>query len=338
MTSTSTASSADGLAPAGPRDSRPAPRAATSDGASAARPGRRRRRGGEGLLVRYAFIAPAVLYLLLFYGYPIVKNVVMSFQAYDFSTFFNGSAPFVGLDNYATALSNPIFLKALANTGLFTVGSIIGQFVIGLALSLYFRKHFPLSGVLRSLLLLPWLLPMIVSAAVWRWILEQDSGVLNRFLESIGLISEPIGWLTSSDTALIAVIMVNIWLGIPFNVALLYSGLQAIPEELYEAGQLDGATGWKAFRHITLPLLRPVVSVVLLLGVIYTIKVLDLIIGLTGGGPANATQTLATRSYELSFLEFDFGQGAALSNVLILIALLFSVVYLRANARAAKNG
>ncbi|MBK0332910.1 sugar ABC transporter permease [Brachybacterium sp. MASK1Z-5] len=338
MTSTSTASSADGLTAVGPRGNRPAPRASTADGASPARPGRRRRRGGEGFLVRYAFIAPAVLYLLLFYGYPIVKNVVMSFQAYDFSTFFNGSAPFVGLDNYATALSNPIFLKALANTGLFTVGSIIGQFVIGLGLSLYFRKHFPLSGVLRSLLLLPWLLPMIVSAAVWRWILEQDSGVLNRFLESIGLISAPIGWLTSSDTALVAVIMVNIWLGIPFNVALLYSGLQAIPEELYEAGQLDGATGWKSFRHITLPLLRPVVSVVLLLGVIYTIKVLDLIIGLTGGGPANATQTLATRSYELSFLEFDFGQGAALSNVLILIALLFSVVYLRANARAAKNG
>ncbi|PWH07175.1 ABC transporter permease [Brachybacterium endophyticum] len=311
-----------------------------ADGRSPAAVSRPRRRGrsGDGALVRYAFIAPAVLYLLLFYGYPIVKNVVMSFQAYDFSTFFNGRAPFVGLDNYASALSNPIFLKALANTGLFTVGSIIGQFIIGLGLSLYFRRHFPLSGVLRSLLLLPWLLPMIVSAAVWRWILEQDNGVLNRVLEGTGLISEPIGWLTSSDTALVAVIMVNIWLGIPFNVALLYSGLQAIPEELYEAGQLDGATGWKSFRHITLPLLRPVVSVVLLLGVIYTIKVLDLIIGLTGGGPANATQTLATRSYELSFLEFDFGQGAALSNVLILIALLFSVVYLRANARAAKNG
>jgi multiple sugar transport system permease protein len=215
MTSTSTASSADGLTAVGPRATRRSPRADAADGTPAERPERRRRRSGEGVLVRYAFIAPAVLYLLLFYGYPIVKNVVMSFQAYDFSTFFNGSAPFVGLDNYATALSNPIFLKALANTGLFTVGSIIGQFVIGLGLSLYFRKHFPLSGVLRSLLLLPWLLPMIVSAAVWRWILEQDSGVLNRFLETIGLISEPIGWLTSTDTALIAVIMVNIWLGSP---------------------------------------------------------------------------------------------------------------------------
>lgn len=301
------------------------------------RPGRDAARRRD-LLVRIGFIVPAVLYMLAFFGFPIVKNLVMSFQAYDFATFFNGSAPFIGLENYAETLTDPIFLRALRNTGLFTVGSILGQFVLGMGLALYFRKRFPLSGFLRSLLLLPWLLPMIVSAAVWRWILEQDNGVLNRFLENVGLISEPIPWLVSSDTALIAVIGVNIWLGIPFNVVLLYSGLQSIPEELYEAGALDGATGWKAFRHITLPMLRPVVSVVLLLGVIYTLKVLDLIIGLTGGGPANATQTLATRSYEMSFVEFDFGQGAALSNILIVIALAFAIVYLRANARAAKKG
>ena len=301
------------------------------------RPGRDAARRRD-LLVCIGFIVPAVLYMLAFFGFPILKNLVMSFQAYDFATFFNGSAPFIGLENYAETLTDPIFLRALRNTGLFTVGSILGQFVLGMGLALYFRKRFPLSGFLRSLLLLPWLLPMIVSAAVWRWILEQDNGVLNRFLENVGLISEPIPWLVSSDTALIAVIGVNIWLGIPFNVVLLYSGLQSIPEELYEAGALDGATGWKAFRHITLPMLRPVVSVVLLLGVIYTLKVLDLIIGLTGGGPANATQTLATRSYEMSFVEFDFGQGAALSNILIVIALAFAIVYLRANARAAKKG
>ena len=298
----------------------------------------RRRSRRRDLMVRCAFVLPAALYMLAFFGYPIVKNLVMSFQAYDFSTFFNGRAPFIGLDNYAATLTDPIFLRALGNTGLFTLGSLAGQFVLGLALALYFRRRFPLSGLLRSLLLLPWLLPMIVSAAVWRWILEQDNGALNRFLEGLGLISDPIPWLNSCDTALVAVILVNIWLGIPFNVVLLHSGLQAIPEEVYEAGALDGATGARSFAHLTLPLLRPVVSVVLLLGVIYTIKVLDLIIGLTGGGPANATQTLATRSYEMSFVEFDFGQGAALSNVLIAIALAFSIVYLRANARAAKNG
>jgi multiple sugar transport system permease protein len=287
--------------------------------------------------VRYGFIAPAALYLALFFGYPIVKNFTMSFQEYTSATFFTGEAPFVGLANYAAVLADPVFTKAAVNTGIFTVVSIAGQFVIGMALALFFHRSFPLSGLLRSMLLLPWLLPMIVSAAVWRWILEQDSGILNELLRAIGLASGPIPWLTSSDTALIAVVMVNIWLGIPFNVVLLYSGLQSIPEELYEAGEIDGCTGWSAFRHLTLPLLRPVVSVVLLLGVIYTIKVIDLILGLTGGGPANATQTIATRSYEMSFVEFDFGQGAALGNVLILIALLFSVVYLRANARSMKE-
>jgi multiple sugar transport system permease protein len=187
--------------------------------------------------------------------------------------------------------------------------------------------------VLRALFLLPWLLPLIVGSAAWRAILEQDSGVLNVTLENLGLIDAPIPWLTSPDVALIAIILVNIWLGIPFNLTLLYSGLQDIPDELYEAGALDGATGWKAFWNITWPNLRAVVSVVLMLGVIYTLKVLDIILGLTQGGPANATQTIALMSYQRSFVEFKFGQGAALSNILILISLVFAIVYLRATRR-----
>ena len=200
-------------------------------------------------------------------------------------------------------------------------------------LALFFHKNFPLNGVLRALFLLPWLIPLIVGSAAWRAILEQDSGILNVTLENLGIIDAPIPWLTSPNVALIAIILVNIWLGIPFNVTLLYSGLQDIPDELYEAGALDGATGWKAFWNITLPNLRAVVSVVLMLGVIYTLKVLDIILGLTQGGPANATQTIAVMSYQRSFVEFKFGQGAALSNILILIALVFAIVYLRANRR-----
>jgi multiple sugar transport system permease protein len=187
--------------------------------------------------------------------------------------------------------------------------------------------------VLRALFLLPWLIPLIVGSAAWRAILEQDGGILNLTLEHLGIINNPIPWLTSPHVALIAVILVNIWLGIPFNLTLLYSGLQDIPEELYEAGSLDGATGWKAFWYITWPNLRAVVNVVLMLGVIYTLKVLDIILGLTQGGPANATQTIATQSYQHSFVEFKFGQGAALSNILILISLVFAIVYLRAARR-----
>jgi multiple sugar transport system permease protein len=293
------------------------------------------RRGGRSReeVYKILFVVPAALTIILLFGYPVVKNFTMSFQEYTLKTFFTGKAPWVGLENYVTVVTNDVFSLALVNTALFTIGSIVGQFVLGMLLALFFHKNFPLNGVLRALLLLPWLIPLIVGSAAWRSLLEQDSGIINITLENLGIIDTPIPWLTSPDVALISVIMVNIWIGIPFNVTLLYSGLQDIPEELYEAGSLDGATGWKAFWHITWPNLRAVVSVLLMLGVIYTLKVLDIILGLTRGGPANATQTIATQSYQRSFVEFKFGQGAALSNILILISLVFAIVYLRATRR-----
>jgi multiple sugar transport system permease protein len=240
---------------------------------------RARRRIRRDDVVKLMFIVPAAIYVLLFFGYPIVKNLMMSFQEYTTKTFFTGEAPWVGLENYVTAITSNLFVPSLVNTALFTAGSLVGQFVIGLALALFFQKKFPLSSVMRALLLLPWLLPLIVASATWRSILDQDSGILNRFLGVFGIDAVP--WLTSPDVALIAVIIVNIWVGIPFNVTLLYGGLQDIPEELYEAASLDGATGWKAFWHITLPNLRAVISVTLVLGVVYTLKVLDVILGLT---------------------------------------------------------
>jgi multiple sugar transport system permease protein len=257
----------------------------------------------------------------------------MGFQDYSTSTFFTGVAPWVGFSNYVTVISSSIFSTAITNTALFTIGSIAGQFVLGLLLALFFKRRFPLSGVLRALMLLPWLLPLIASSAVWKWILDQDSGVLNQTLLFLHVVPASVPWLVSPNVALLSVIMVNVWLGIPFNVTILYGGLQGIPEELYEAASLDGATGWSAFRHITWPSLRPVVSIVLVLGVVYTLKVLDIILGLTGGGPANSTETLATDSYHQSFVLFAFGDGAALSNILIVISLIFTVVYLRLNRR-----
>ena len=298
-----------------------------------AQPPRRRRLTWQRL-AQWLFILPALAYIVLFFAYPIVQNVIMAFQDYTTKTFYTGEAPWVGFANYVSVVTSSLFPTALVNTALFTIGSISGQFVIGLALAIFFQRNFPLNGVLRSLLLLPWLLPLIASSASWKWILDQDSGVLNQTLLALHLTSTPVPWLSSPSVALVSVILVNIWLGIPFNVAILYGGLQGIPTELYEAASLDGATGWKAFRYITLPSLRPVVSVVLVLGVVYTLKVLDIILGLTGGGPANATDTLATVSYHQSFGLFQFGKGAALSNILIIISLVFTAIYLRANRRA----
>ncbi|MFJ3136225.1 carbohydrate ABC transporter permease [Streptomyces sp. NPDC086843] len=291
---------------------------------------RRRRR-----LAQWGFVAPAVVFMLLFFGYPLIRNVVMSFQHYTPKTFFTGEAPFNGADNWSSVFRDALFGKALWHTLVFTAGSLLGQFCVGLALAVFFNRRFPLGGVLRSLILLPWLVPMVVSGIVWRRILDQDTGVLNSFLDTLGLAGHT-PWLTSPDMALLSVVLVNVWIGIPFNMVILYGGLQEIPRELYEAASLDGASAWRAFRSVTLPMLKPVITVVLVLGFMSTVKILDLILALTDGGPADATQTLGTLTYQNSFVELDFGAGAVVGNVLILISAVFAVFYLRANRTEGK--
>ncbi|WP_042406749.1 carbohydrate ABC transporter permease [Streptacidiphilus carbonis] len=286
---------------------------------------------GRRSALRWCFIAPAVGYMLAFFGYPLVRNVVMSFQHYTPSTFFDGRAPFNGLANWRAVFSNPLFTDSLWHTLVFTLGSLLGQFTLGLALAVFFSRRFRLSGVVRAVLLLPWLVPMVVSAVVWRKLLDPATGVLNTLLMDVHLIGSPLPWLSSPNAALASAVLVNIWIGIPFNMVILYGGLQEIPTDLHEAAALDGAGVWRTFRSVTFPLLRPVVTVVLVLGFMSTLKILDLILALTNGGPADSTQTLGTVSYQLSFLQLDFGQGAVVGNVLILISAVFAVLYLRAN-------
>jgi multiple sugar transport system permease protein len=282
-------------------------------------------------LTLWAFILPAIAFILMFFAVPVINNIVISFQDFTTATFFTGEAPFVGFDNYVQVVTSGIFARLTFNTLTFTIASLTTTFVIGMLLALFFNKYFPLNGLLRSLILLPWLLPLVISAAVWRRMMDEGSGILNEIFRAIGLPGVP--WLTDPNFALMSVILVNVWIGIPFVMVILYGGLQEIPKDYYEAASLDGATGWKSFAHITWPLLRPVVIVVLMLGFIYTIRVLDIVLALTGGGPANATQTYATQAYQLSFQGFEFGLGAALSNILIVISLLVAALQLRASRR-----
>ncbi len=277
-----------------------------------------------------AFVLPAWAYVACFYIYPLVTNVRMGFQNYTVASFYTGTAPFVGLTNYRALFASPHFWPIVLNTVLFTVGSLVFQFTLGLALALFFRRRFPLSGFLRSLLLVPWLLPLVVSGTIWRWMLDNDSGVVNQTLQHLHLVSHPVPWLVSTHVSLIAVTLVNVWVGIPFNMVILYGGLQAIPAAIDEAAALDGTSAWQRFRYITLPLLRPVTLVVLTLGLIYTIKVFDIIMIVTRGGPANSSQTLTTYAYNQSFQQLAFGRGAAVGNLLILVAIGFAAVYLRA--------
>jgi multiple sugar transport system permease protein len=303
-------------------------RGVTSTRASAparsSRPGRWR-----GQAIAWAFCAPVVAYLALFYAYPLYRNLDLSLRNYTVRSFVQGGAPFTGLANYRKVVDDPTFWPALTHTLVFTVASIAVQFALGMVLAVFFHRHFRLSTLLRALFLVPWLLPLIVSASTWSWMLNSDSGVVNSVLHGLGV--APVNWLTSPRWSLISVTIANIWIGIPFNLVILYSGLQTISRDIDEAAALDGATGWQKFRLVTFPLLRPVSAITLLLGFIYTLKVFDIVWVMTRGGPSDSSTTFATWSYRLGFgnLLPAFGPGAAVGNLLILIALALGLVYIR---------
>ncbi|MBP2324884.1 multiple sugar transport system permease protein [Kibdelosporangium banguiense] len=284
-------------------------------------------------LTGWAFLVPLVAYLLVCYAYPLFTNIDLSIRNYTVRTFVHGGAPLAGFTNYVTVFGDPTFGTALINTVVFTVASLAFQYVIGLAMAVFFARGFRLSATLRGLFLVPWLLPLIVSASTWAWLLNSESGLVNAALGLVGV--DPVNWLTSPSWSLVSVTIANIWIGIPFNLAVLYSGLQNIPREVYEASSLDGASGWQTFRHITFPMLRPVSAITLLLGLVYTLKVFDIIWIMTKGGPSGSSTTLATWSYELGFGSMvpRFGPSAAVGNVLILIALAAGLVYIRMQRR-----
>lgn len=289
---------------------------------------RRTRRRVRMILARLSFLLPLVLYLLIFYGYPLFYGLQISLERYDLQAEITGVAPFVGLANYLADFRDSTFQGAALHTLLFTLLSIVPQFLLGLALALFFNRHFPLSRILRALFLLPWLLPLIVSGTIWKWLFNETNGLIDQILSGVHLLPAQFSWLTTPGWALAALILVNIWLGIPFNMVILYSGLQGIDHELYDAASIDGAGAWQRLRYITLPLLRPVIGIVLMLGFIYTIKVFDIIYVMTQGGPANDTQTFATWSYDLSFSQQLFGQGAAQANMILVISLVLALFYL----------
>lgn len=297
--------------------------------------GRSSRRRAQ--LTAWAFIAPVVIYLIVFYAYPLYRNLDLSFREYTLRSFIDGTAPFVGFDNYLSVFKDPTFGPALINTAIFTGVSILFQFSIGLALAVFFFTNFRLAATLRALFLVPWLLPLLVSASVWAWMLNSESGIVNAALEGIGL--HQINWLTSPQWALVSVLIANIWIGVPFNLVILYSGLQGIPTEIYEAASLDGSNGWQTFWRITFPLLRPVAAITILLGLVYTLKVFDIIWIMTQGGPVNASTTLAIWSYRLGFGSGspELSPAAAVGNLLILLAFVFGLIYIRVQQRAARS-
>ena len=286
-----------------------------------------------GTWASIAFALPLAAFLALFYAYPLYENVSMSLHRFTRATYVTGEAPFVGGKIYGEVINSPAFWSTVAHTATFVIVSLLFQYSIGLALAVFFQRHFPLSGVLRGLFLVPWLLPIIVSGTTWQWMMDAESGVLNKFLGIFG--AEGVWWL-NNDHSLWAVIIANIWLGIPFNLVILYSGLQNIPGDLYEAAAIDGAGPWRQFWSITFPLLRPVSAVTLLLGFVYTLKVVDVIWIMTTG--TGKSQTLATWAYSMAFGKgssavIKYSEASVVGSILLLVALAIGFVYLAVQRR-----
>ena len=316
-----------------PRPRRPAGPAGRAGGASRSDLRARYRRAA-----RLVFLIPAGLYVLFAFVVPVIYNLILSFEVTTPATIASLFAPWAGISNYKLTLLQSITQSALIRTLTFTVLSLLFQFLIGFGLALLFNLRFPLNKLARSLVIVPWLLPFLVTGFIFRFLFQLEAGAVNQVLVDLHLIHQPIGYLLSPGWAYVTVLITNIWLGVPFFTVLLFSALQDVPPELKEAAMIDGAGPWQTLVRVTLPVIRPVIEVTFVLGFVFTVKVFDIVISLTQGGPANSTQLIATWAYNLSFQQFDYGAGAALNTVLLIIALLVAPIYIRLNRDSLRQG
>jgi multiple sugar transport system permease protein len=275
----------------------------------------------------YAFLAPALVILVALLVYPVAQVIRMSF----FEVTVREDR-WVGLGNYIAVVQNPLFWQALWQTVLFTVGSVVAHLVIGLGLALLLHAQIAprLRSLFRGLLIVPWLLAPVVAGMIWVLVLN-PFGVLNGFLSTLGLLDRnaTINWLGDPRTSLLSVTVVNIWRSFAFPMVMLLAGLAAIPDELYEAASLDGCGPAGQFRFVTLPSLRGVLATVALLDFIWTFRAFDLVFVMTGGGPINSSQVLATSIYFNAFQKFQFGYASAEAVVMLVLLMAGSIAYLR---------
>ncbi len=295
--------------------------------ATSTRPARRRRASaGEGRLALWLLL-PAAVVVFGVVLYPVGRTFVVSLFGVDSP--MPGSYPFVGLDNYTRVFSDSAFYRALWHTGYFTLVSTAAELVLGTAVAVLLNAPLRVRWLWRSIVVLPWALPTIVNGALWRWIYNGQYGALNGLLHTLGLAETPHQWLGSPFLALNMVIIADVWKNTSIVAFFVLAGLQTIPEDVYEAARVDGASRWRAFLAITLPLLVPSIAVVLVLRTIEAFKVFDIIYVMTGGGPASGTQTIAFYTYLQAFSNQLYGYGAALAYLIVLAVLALATLYLR---------
>jgi ABC-type sugar transport system permease subunit len=277
----------------------------------------------------YLAIAPALVVFLLVMGVPVVQITRMAFSDVDISGAPQG---FAGIENFRNLFGDPIFVKSSINTLIWTAGVLIPATVISLALALALNVKFRGRAVARAIVFVPWAISFVFVAVIWRLVLDRYFGHLNGLLSLLTGSQVKVAWLASPGLAMLSVIWVGITLTIPFTTIVLLSGLQAIPEDVKEAARMDGAGAVGVFRYVTLPLLRPVLAVATLVNLLFIFNSFPIIWTMTGGGPANGTDTYATYLYRIAFSDLDFGKASALSLVGFVFLIAISVAYVRRTA------
>lgn len=273
-------------------------------------------------------LAPALLLLAFTVIYPLARGIWLSFQTYSLvDPSRNG---FAGLDNYRTLLNSQTYRDVWWTTIVFVVLSIAGQFLLGFFTAIVLNnKDLKGTGIFRGLLLVPWIVPTVVTSLLWKWIYNQQYGIFNYVLREAGVISEFKAWIGDPDLAMGAVVLANVWKGFPFHMIILLAALQTVPSDVIEAATIDGASAFERFRHVVLPYMRYIIMIDLLISIIWTFQNFTLIWTMTEGGPVDATTTLAINIYRTAFQGFDMGMGAAIGTTWLLFLFLFSALFIR---------
>ena len=278
--------------------------------------------------IPYLFILPSFLIIATFLFYPIGTVFYYSFQHYDISApFYN---KFAGFENFVKIFTDDkLFFPSLWNSLKWVVSQVGLQLIFGLGVAVLLNQTFKLRGFVRAIAFIPWAISGVLASVMWSLMYNEHMGVFNDILMKLGIISEPQAFLASTSSAFIAVVIAELWRGIPFFAITLLASLQSIPEELYEASDIDGASKWESFVHITLPHLKNTIILTTLLRTVWEFNNVDLIFNLTGGGPANSTTTLTMYIANLAVNGSDFGYGSALTVISFILLFVFAMVYLK---------
>jgi ABC-type sugar transport system permease subunit len=276
----------------------------------------------------YALVAPLIIVLLLITAYPLGYNIWNSLHHVDYLLPPLGG--WAGFANYSKLFSDNQFVPALVHTLLFTLVSVIVETVIGLGIALALNKPFRGRALVRAAVFIPWAVPTVVSAELWRTMFDPQQGFVNFLLTKLHLPLATTTWLDSTWTAWGAILIADAWRNTPFIAIVLLAGLQVIPADIYEAAKIDGANAWNTFRRLTLPLLMPALSVALIFRTLQSFLIFDVVYIMTGGGPGTATNVLAYLNYKAFFVLFDYGYGGAVSVALVVVALVIAQIYTRA--------